>query len=111
VPALAFTADGGCLLSVGYEGSVIVWDRSDWTVARRVATDRRGSLPLAVAPNGGLFALGSEREVTLWSVEDGVLLERMPVGAKGVYGLDFSATGRLLACAAADGRARIWELE
>jgi hypothetical protein len=41
---------------------------------------------------------------------DGDVIERHEVPVKGVYGVAISPDGRHLACAAADGRLRIWEL-
>jgi WD40 repeat protein len=69
-----------------------------------------GALQLAFGPDGRTVAVGVDGAVLRLSAPDGELLGRYEVPVKGVYGVAISADGRHLACAAADGRVRVWEI-
>ena len=51
-----------------------------------------------------------DRGILLVSLALGEIAERIELPVKGVYGVAYTSDGRHLACAAADGKVRVWTL-
>jgi WD40 repeat protein len=109
IGSVTWAADGSFLLASS-PSSATVWAADGWEPVRSLETGSGSILPVALSPDGGRIAVGWDHHVGLWGADEAVpaaMVEGLP---KGVYGLSFSHDGRLLACAAADGRVRVWSV-
>jgi hypothetical protein len=66
VMALAFIDGGRCLLSLGYEQTIKVWDTDGWLEARTVRLSGPGPRGLAISPDEKTIAVSMESQVQLW---------------------------------------------
>lgn len=121
VAALAFSPDGACLYSAGYDGSLRTWDLAN---GGTLAAVWRGPDPearpgryyaLAVAPGGDRLAaagyLGEDAAAGLIlerRLPDGKLLARRLGHANVVQALAYTPDGSLLVSGSEDGTVRLW---
>ena len=77
---------------------------------KTLAGDKKTVARVAISPDSRTLAIGVEYMVLVSAIEDETSLLELPVGVKGVYQLAFSPGGKWLAMAAADGKARVWDL-
>ena len=110
VGSLTFINNGATLVSLGYEGTLIFWDTTNWQEDCRLNPGIPGIRSLAFSADETTLAISMEGMVQLWSVEDLSLQEELPVSTKVINGTAFSPDGRWLAIGAADKKIRIWEL-
>ncbi|MEU2172340.1 hypothetical protein ACH47V_32895 [Micromonospora chersina] len=125
--ALAFSADGSRLASIGLDGekgSIIVWDTGTWQPLIRLAEDNM-SIGMSLSPDGTMLAVGLATEPGPAGVAGaakptgGIALHDLRTGARTllsghrspVTSLSFSSDGTLLA-SATDGheRSRVWDV-
>jgi WD40 repeat protein len=110
--ALAFSPDGGRLVSVGYLGTVKVWDAAEGRVVLdlEVPNGHTGHVRAAAySPDGKRIATaGDDQTVRLWDALGGTpgLVYREHPAA--VTSLAFSPDGDWLASASRDGGVRLW---
>jgi WD40 repeat protein len=120
VSALAFTPDGGTLLSGGYDKIVRLYDVSDSAHPRRLAhpivTDDSVEA-LAVDPNrnGHVLATGGADDlIRLWDIADPA--DPRPIGgplrghSSSVDAVAIAPSGRLLASGSNDHTVRLWDI-
>jgi WD40 repeat protein len=99
VRSVAFSADGGVLVSASNDGALVRWDAR---AGERVQTSPHGhtdpDTPLVLSPQGAMLASGSQGgTVNVWDAERGALVNTLH-GLEGrVQGLAFSADGTTLA--------------
>lgn len=110
VQAIGFAPDGRRFASVGGAGVLAVWSL-DGRLLRRIETGGATPGAVAISPDGELAAISLAYQVQLRRLDDGVLRARIKCGIKGMRGLDWSPDGTRLACAAADGKVRVWRLD
>jgi WD40 repeat protein len=68
VESLAFSADGSALIVGSRDGTLRVYDTSDYQPVFEVASPG-GIETLALSPDGGLLAIGNANgEVNLWKI-------------------------------------------
>lgn len=113
---LAFSRDGKSLATVGYSGSVRVWDVA--TGKERLALDKvgfpvgdlvAGCWAVALSGDGAILAVsGNSGGVKLWDV---ATRKELP-GPSPEYclGVALSRDGRTLAAGSADGTVRLWDV-
>lgn len=105
----AIDADDRGAWAVDERAAVACWS-ADGDLRWRVEAD--GALPGAVrvSPDGGRIALSMAYLIQVRDTADGRLCGEIKTRLKGMFGLAWSADGRRLACAAADGRVRVWTI-
>ncbi|MDG5808591.1 hypothetical protein P9869_39295 [Streptomyces ossamyceticus] len=129
VLAMAFSRDGRTLASVGWHGSVGLWDTASGRLrqdlmagdrnggARRVDTSLvEGNLPVGAAafsPDGRTLAMGSGsgQGIQLWDVADGRLRKGLAKPPGDTVSLAFSPDGRTLATAGPEHGVALWDTE
>lgn len=113
VYGLAFTPDGGTLLTGGCDGTLKWWPIATEAPApsRSVAAHAGWVRGMAVAPDGRTVATcGNDKLVKLWSIDDGSLLRTMPGHERLVYSVAFHPTGGSLVSADLHGKLIEWDL-
>jgi cytochrome c len=110
-PVRALAVSGGALASAGFDQSMIVWDPEAGR-ARAVVRWHAGAVnALAPMPDGGFASAGEDGRVALWPARPGAHPVRVLEGhSEPVVALALSPDGKLLASAAWDGTARVWDL-
>jgi len=110
--SLAFSRDGGMMVSTSFDGSAKIWDTATWEVRHALEGKPLGGLWAgAVHPDGRRIALaGFHKVVGLWDPESGQL--RMFHGHDDrVTGVAIHPDGRLLASSSDDATVRVWDVE
>jgi WD40 repeat protein len=110
VAALCVSPSGSVLASTGLDGTLRFWTVVGGDEVSAVPLGSSGVFQLAFAPDGRSVAVSVDGAVLRLTAPEGHLIERNELEVKGVYGVAFSPDGRKLACAAADGRVRVWEI-
>ncbi len=105
VVALAFTPDGGRLVTLGADGCVhLLEPRTGKAVASFTDPSGRGGL-LALSPDGATLATACGDGVRLWALPGGTLRQHWPAAdLPDVTALAFSDAGSLLIVGLKDGR-------
>lgn len=108
VVSLAFSPDGGRLLSGSIDNTVRLWDVAGGQEIRRFDGHNGGIFSLAFSPDGQYFASGSpDASVIIWQTETGDLLRRLDDLGGSVSGVAFDPGGERL-WSAAGGQIRSW---
>jgi len=110
VTCLVPSPNPAILGSTGLDGTLRFWAVVGGAEVNTVQLEAPGALQLAFAPDGRSVAVSIDHAVLWLSAPDGVPKRRFELPVKGVHGVSFSPDGRRLACAASDGRVRVWEL-
>ena len=110
VACLTPSPNPAVLGSTGLDGTLRFWTVVGGDEVNCVPLEAPGVLQLAFAPDGRSVAVSVDGAVLRLRAPDGDPIARHEVPVKGVYGVAFSPDGRHLACAAADGRVRVWAL-
>ncbi len=104
IRALAGSADGHCLATVGPDGTVKLWD-SDGHLRKTILAPQTELWGVAVSPNGQFVAAAGSEASWVWRVADRALLLSLPNTAV----VAFSPTGTLLAGVGTDA-VRVWRI-
>jgi len=106
---LAFSPDGGSVITVGNDGRMLIWDVASATVRERF-TDS-ASLPLrgpVLSPDGSTaFTTDRNREVVVWNLSDRDRIDRPFEAGPGLEEWPYfamSPDGRMIAVASASNR-------
>lgn len=94
VADVAFSPDGGRLLSAGNDSALILWDVAAGTEIRRLLRHTDSVVALAFHPDGRLAVSGStDASLILWDTVSGEALRHYTGHTKAVLGLAFSPEG------------------
>ncbi len=110
VACLKASPNPAILASSGLDGTLRFWTVVSGDEVNCVPLQAQGVFQLAFAPDGRSIAVSTDGAVLRLRAPDGELVARHEVPVKGVYGVAISPDAKHLACAAADGRVRVWEL-
>ena len=103
---VAFTSDGHQLVTVGVDGTTILWDAHTGQELRSLPS-HAGAMALSL--DGKLLATVSDGRIGVWDVLSGrQLLEA--ASETGVLGASFSPDGLRLGVAKSDSTAEIWDV-
>ena len=115
IQSIAFSPDGGLLISGGLDNTVRLWDVGERREIFSRGQDQDGVdfgkiLSVAFSPTGKEFAsAGRHNEVHLWSATDHKLIETLNT-EEHVEALAFHPDGRFLA-AGVGTKVRVWNME
>ena len=108
IMSLAYSPDGSYLASAGYDGKIVVWRLSDYSMMYQ---HNYYSRAIAFSPDGQTLACGiSDGRVLLFRASDGALLQTLSGHTQEVYTVAFSPNGHYLASGGRDRTLRLWRL-
>lgn len=108
IMSLAYSPDGAYLASAGYDGKILVWQTSDYTIRHQ---HNYYSRAVAFSPDGQTLACGdSDGRVLLFRANDGTLLRTLAEHTGVVFTVAFSPNGQYLASGGYDGTIKLWRL-
>jgi WD40 repeat protein len=98
VNQVAHTPDGRCLVTLGWDHTLRVWDAASGRELRAIRGNERFYGCFAVSPDGSTLATGeSPGRVRLWDLATGRELRRLPEEKCDFWGLAFAPDGRSIA--------------
>lgn len=111
VLALAFSPDGGTLVSGSYDDTARAWDTQTGESKLTLEEERLNAVfSVAVSPDGATVATGSYHEIKLWDARTGALKRTLAADGMGItHRLAFSPDGRTLA-GASDKSVKLWDV-
>jgi WD40 repeat protein len=109
--SLAFTPDGGRLISASTAGFVNAWDAGTGKLVTRYNTGQGAVQTLSISPDGRLIATaGDSRTIKLWDAATFDQLAELSGPTAPIQVLAFSRDSRTLASAGDDHTVAVWDV-
>jgi WD40 repeat protein len=109
---LAFSPDGGRLVSAGVDGVFVGWWTGTWAPLPRLPGHPGRVHRIAFHPDGAQFAsAGTDATVRVWDVATGRPVLTFRGHTDAIHGLAYSPDGRYLASASLDRTVKIWDAD
>ncbi|MBI4586088.1 MAG: WD40 repeat domain-containing protein [Planctomycetes bacterium] len=109
--SVAFSPDGGILLSGGADGALRIWDVKSGGLEKTVAAHPESIAAVGFSPDSRRAATaGRDGAVKLWSAPGWELEKVFFAHPVGVNALRFSPDGRTIATGGGDGAVRLWSV-
>jgi WD40 repeat protein len=110
----SISPDGSLLVTVGYDGTLQLWDTDSWSL-RRTVVGKRDKLHLqdaVISPDGTWLAVTNiVHEVTVFGVDRGDVIAVLRGHTKEISEVAICPDGSWLATASQDETVRIWSTE
>ena len=110
---LDISADGRQLLSVGFDGQVVLWDIETGSIARELNSEPPIVLPLAarISPDQRWAAVPSfDQAVYIWDLETGELAQRLAGHEGPVFAIEFTPDSSRILSTSGDRTVRVWDV-
>jgi WD40 repeat protein len=101
---------GRSMLSLGYDGTLKVWEMGSWKLERTVDVRNRPLFMCALAPDGSYIAATLDFGLCLFDAKTLTGMAFVQLKNKGNYGVAVSPDGKTLTTTAADGKLRVWKV-
>ncbi|MFN3191117.1 MAG: protein kinase domain-containing protein [Aureliella sp.] len=119
VTSLEFNKPGDMLLSCSMDGMLKIWKYAIGTESKKgfetrheIKANPGGVHELSLSPDASqVVCVGEDKVANLYSTQTGALINRFAGHSARTLGVDFSPDGKLIATAARDQTAIIWDLE
>jgi WD40 repeat protein len=112
VEDLAFSPDGGLLISASVDKTLKLWRVADGRLLSTLEGHIRSVSGVAISPLGDMLASSSsDRTIRLWRLSDGEMLTALETPAGLATSPAFSPTGEILACVTANKLVQFWNVE
>jgi WD40 repeat protein len=130
IRAVEFSPDGQTLVSVDWDGTLILWNALTGEIKRSIKNDREKYRDVAFSPDGQTIISGSQiREgpeqmskmgmVTLWDAQTGEIRRKFNVGPSlgilpksgGVLSVAYSPDGKIFAAGMENATIKIWDAQ
>ena len=98
------------LLTYDDSGVLRAFRSTDGELPREIPLELPAISAMRVAPDAALLATFAPPTRALFDPLSGERIETISLKIKGVYGVAWGPGGEQIACSAADGRVRIWQL-
>lgn len=110
--SFAMAGRAGHVVTLGYDGAVVVWDIATGAVLRELKAGNDKVVAIAINETAHLVAGGTDSGVILlWNIESGKERAQFPAHDAGIRAVAFSEDGKLLATAGYDKIARVWDTQ
>jgi WD40 repeat protein len=111
VSGVAFSADGGRVVSVGYDGVGRVWDTETGRLIVSLFGHSGGIETVDVSPDGSLVATGSnDGTARVWDARTGRQILVLTGAVARVGEVKFTPDGTMLIAGGFDGATRVWDV-
>jgi WD40 repeat protein len=111
VTAVAFSPDGGQVLTGSPDHAMKLWDAATGALIRHFEGHSFHVNSVAFSPDGRRIVSGSDSKVRLWNTATGALLRTFPVNAGVTNSVTFSPSGQRILSGDSDSWINLWDAD